>query len=91
MVRIVQDFLSRKSNLNILQFVVTLTLSYILLTRFSMVEALLVMSLVVGLCIVIRIKSIADGMMYVTEDPEVEKWINIIDKMNEKDKKKKKD
>ena len=87
--RMITDFLTRKTNLNILQFIVAFILSYCLLTRYSTGETLLLMVLVVILNIIVHIKAIAKGMLIIKTDPVMNSFLKEIEKIEETDKKKK--
>ena len=72
------NFLSNKYNLNILMFVISSLLAITLLNRFNYWETAVVLALIGVLCVIVHVKAIAKGMMFVKDDKLINEFLKAI-------------
>ena len=81
----ITKFLSNRVNLNIIQVFLSTMILYVLMQRYSMFESMIIGLLMALLAMVVHIKAIAKGMMFVKDDPLMKKWLHSLKKFEEKD------
>ena len=72
------NFLSDKNNLNLLIFVLVSLLTFTVSSRFNWWETIVVLALIGILCVIIRIRGIADGMLTVKDDLLIKEFLKAI-------------
>ena len=72
------NFLSDKNNLNLLIFVLVSLLTFTVSSRFNWWETIVVLALIGILCVIIRIRGIADGMLKVKDDLLIKEFLKAI-------------
>ena len=78
------NFLSDKNNLNLLTFVLISLLTITVSSRFNWWETAVILLLIGVLCIIVRIKGIADGIMKIKDDITFHELLKSIRKNTDK-------
>mgnify|MGYP001254894048 CR=1 FL=1 len=87
----ITEFMSNKTNLNILQLLTAAIIIYLLSIRLVVSETILLVFLISFYSTIIHIKAVVKGMIYAQEDPILKQWVNSINKMAKRDRKNKED